>query len=318
MRCFAIPRWLVYLLIVQVLVPRPVAAASRDWSRTQVARHAAQQYFEVALAVLADVVRDSMLDGDLVLSRAERDALAMVARDAKLEALVFRTAQDDFFVIDGEVRVARTGDHPGDPIYINNDLIVTERIPGYPQPISLANAQAVVIHEALHHVASARGWPHEAFDALAGRLSQYHQPKDYRYTIYDHLSPGLGYLKPQFIAIGFGNYWGYSRLFWLADGPVQELTAALEGRMDCGDRFALRGKTHQLLFKSFRLRHVRRHRRGINLLLSGSASSYCVVAGRAPIAEVDYDYQLNWFLTERASDRVLVVVPEKSQFWRAQ
>ena len=86
--------------------------------------------------------------------------------------LDFRSDQKslDFFRIDGLIRVAKTGDHVGDPIYINQDLLYS-KLPSGESVISVAIdvplAVSILIHELGHHHGS---HDHNALDRLGSKL----------------------------------------------------------------------------------------------------------------------------------------------------
>jgi hypothetical protein len=56
----------------------------------------------------------------------------------------------DFFLIDGQVKVARTGSEIGSTIYFNLDLIYT-RASGRLEPMGIAEAAGILTHELGHH-----------------------------------------------------------------------------------------------------------------------------------------------------------------------
>jgi hypothetical protein len=67
--------------------------------------------------------------------------------------LVFRSSKADpqFFKIDGLIRIAKTGDHVGDPIYINRDLLYTTVAQGEVKALDIPLAVSTLIHELGHH-----------------------------------------------------------------------------------------------------------------------------------------------------------------------
>lgn len=87
-----------------------------------------------------------------------RDSLPK-ERESK-EPILFKSGQQhgSFFIVDGLVRIARTGFHVGDPIYINVDLIypvaAPASIPLLPppdRPLDIPLAAGVLVHELGHH-----------------------------------------------------------------------------------------------------------------------------------------------------------------------
>ncbi|MBO9667555.1 MAG: hypothetical protein J7501_12170 [Bdellovibrio sp.] len=73
-----------------------------------------------------------------------------------------------FFMIDGLVRVAKTGNAIGSAIYINSDLLYTKTESGEYEAMTIPEAVAVLIHELGHHYSNAS---HEELDLLGVRVS---------------------------------------------------------------------------------------------------------------------------------------------------
>jgi hypothetical protein len=55
------------------------------------------------------------------------------------------------FLIDGNIRVAVTGSRPGDPIYINTDLLYLRDSLGKLKPLEISMAVSILTHELGHH-----------------------------------------------------------------------------------------------------------------------------------------------------------------------
>lgn len=56
------------------------------------------------------------------------------------------------FMLNGEMKVAKTGSKIGDPIYINTDLLYTQNSFGVYEAISIPQALSILIHEFAHHL----------------------------------------------------------------------------------------------------------------------------------------------------------------------
>ncbi|MFS4461042.1 hypothetical protein [Bdellovibrio sp. HCB2-146] len=72
------------------------------------------------------------------------------------------------FIIDGLVRVAKTGSTVGSPIYINSDLLYTKNEANEYDPMTIPEAVAVLIHELGHHFGN---YSHEELDLIGVRAS---------------------------------------------------------------------------------------------------------------------------------------------------
>lgn len=78
------------------------------------------------------------------------------------------------FIIDGLVRVAKTGSTVGSPIYVNSDLLYTKNEADSYDPVSIPEAVAILIHEMGHHYGN---YTHEELDLIGVRASLLLQQK---------------------------------------------------------------------------------------------------------------------------------------------
>lgn len=90
--------------------------------------------------------------------------------------IVFLSEQENpgTFLLDGQVRVAKTGNDPNDDIFVNRDLIVESSAFGGYQPISVGQMLAILAHEYGHHHHSDqsinRVFNHEDLDRFGNKL----------------------------------------------------------------------------------------------------------------------------------------------------
>ncbi|HEY8272750.1 MAG TPA: hypothetical protein VIG33_17785 [Pseudobdellovibrionaceae bacterium] len=79
-----------------------------------------------------------------------------------------------FFIIEGNVRVAKTGDKVGSPIQVNADLLYSKNETGSYDPVTIPEAVAILIHELGHHHGE---HSHEELDLIGVRVSLLLQQK---------------------------------------------------------------------------------------------------------------------------------------------
>ena len=112
------------------------------------------------------------------LTNAERDLLfdilSAMKQEYKADPVQFASEkkQPGFFLLNGEMKVAKTGSKIGTPIYINRDMIYSRNSFGTVQPMSITDALAILVHEIGHHVSAAS---HEALDLLGVKVSMFLQ-----------------------------------------------------------------------------------------------------------------------------------------------
>lgn len=78
------------------------------------------------------------------------------------------------FIIDGLVRVAKTGNRINSPIHINSDLLYSKNEVNDYVPVSTIEAAAILVHELGHHYGH---YTHEELDLAGVRLSMFLQQK---------------------------------------------------------------------------------------------------------------------------------------------
>lgn len=80
------------------------------------------------------------------------------------------------FILEGNVKVAKTGSRIGSPIYINTDLIYAKNEIGYYIPTSISESAAILIHELGHHYGP---YTHDELDLIGVRLAMLLNNKTY-------------------------------------------------------------------------------------------------------------------------------------------
>lgn len=70
--------------------------------------------------------------------------------------------QPGFFLLDGQIRIAKTGSNVGDPVFINRDMIKDGEI-------DIATAAAVLVHELGHHQNASN---HQLLDRLGAKVRE--------------------------------------------------------------------------------------------------------------------------------------------------
>jgi hypothetical protein len=91
---------------------------------------------------------------------------------AELLQFVSGKAQPGFFVINGEMKVAKTGSVIGTPIYLNTDLIYFQNSFGTTEAVSIPMALGILLHELGHHVSVQT---HAQLDSMGVKVAQFLQ-----------------------------------------------------------------------------------------------------------------------------------------------
>lgn len=81
-----------------------------------------------------------------------------------------------FFILNGEVKIAKTGNQVGSPIYINTDLLYVKNEMGFFIPLSLSECVAILVHELGHHYGNDS---HAELDLTGVRVALMLQHKTY-------------------------------------------------------------------------------------------------------------------------------------------
>lgn len=105
-----------------------------------------------------------------------RDNLAQERQNFEQIRFASENASPGFFIIDGEVKVAKTGSHIASPIFINTDLLYTKNELGYFIPLSISECVAILVHELGHHYGA---YSHTDLDLTGVRVALMLQHKTY-------------------------------------------------------------------------------------------------------------------------------------------
>lgn len=115
------------------------------------------------------------------LNSSQKDLLSQILTSLPLEKqnqkqISFSSEKKNpgTFIIDGLVRVAKTGSNIGSPIYINSDLLYSKNEVNSYVPVSIPEAVAILLHEFGHHYGN---YSHEELDLIGVRVSMLLQQK---------------------------------------------------------------------------------------------------------------------------------------------
>ncbi|MCX6123404.1 MAG: hypothetical protein NTV34_01440 [Proteobacteria bacterium] len=133
----------------------------------------AERNFALSLANLRPYIDLGLADGTRHFSTDELAVLTAIKSSLSNEAalsdiLTFRSEAQEpgFFILDGAVRVAKTGSTVGETIFINRDLLYTKR-DGHWVAMGIPECVAVLIHEFGHHHGEAS---HMKLDLIAAKI----------------------------------------------------------------------------------------------------------------------------------------------------
>ena len=163
--------------------------------------------------------------------------------------IVFLSERDHpgTFQLDGQVRIAKTGNDVGDDIYINTDLIVSDGVSGLPEAISFAQVFAILVHELGHHHQSILTPipTHEELDTLGNKVRAYVEANTKTTTV-SHQWPALNQDKGEFVQLEViesrgsqGQLQDQSHLFVTGPFGVVDMSDLVVGRTQCPRAFYL-------------------------------------------------------------------------------
>jgi len=160
----------------------------------------AEQNFTYAYTNLAHFYDLCWAHENECLSTAEEKKIFHLIRDnlsqeyKTTHQIQFLSGQKNpsLFAIDGQIRTAVTGDHVGDPIFINLDLIYQTNSRGEVIATDLGTALAILTHELGHHH---QVKDHQFLDLLGAKIHIFSMSKGETLK-YDHFSDSLFEISP--------------------------------------------------------------------------------------------------------------------------
>lgn len=166
--------------------------------------------------------------------RLDRDEKAILAKivgsmsDERKTAdqvqFVSENEKPDFFHINGEVKVAKTGSEVGSPIYVNLDLLYTKTTLGTIEPMGIPMALAILVHEFGHHVSRAS---HTELDLLGVKLSMFLQNGIQSTAVL----PGIPRVGASVVALPDAET--FPQVFLSIDDRLVDLTEGFRDRIFC-------------------------------------------------------------------------------------
>ena len=109
------------------------------------------------------------------ISDREKEILTQIKKSmddefAQEKPLVFMSENSNpgTFIIDGEIKIAKTGNYVGSPIYFNTDLLYFKNNLGIYESIDIKTAIGILIHELGHHQNNLN---HSFLDALGAKVA---------------------------------------------------------------------------------------------------------------------------------------------------
>jgi hypothetical protein len=229
------------LLLCFVVISSSAAAFTREQ-----ATGIAETRFRLALAYVDRFASGCLsLSQDCPLTSREQIVLSGIWRERLSERLQskleFRAESADpgFFQLDGAVRIAKTGDQPGDAIFINRDMLAVPADTGF-RSLTFDEAMTVIVHELGHHhdrqVAPRAS--HEELDVLGNKIRslmlQFAEIRMLPREQWSALAAGESIAVEHFVAPGSPNQ-QREQSFLFVSGPfgVVDLTHVAASGLSC-------------------------------------------------------------------------------------
>lgn len=117
-----------------------------------------------------------LTDDERVLLARIADAMLSEHSRANQISFISEQAQPGTFRVDGEMKIAKTGDTIGSPVLVNIDLLYAKGASGRYEAMSLPDAVAMLVHEFGHHQGERS---HQALDVLGLKVASVLQKNIY-------------------------------------------------------------------------------------------------------------------------------------------
>jgi hypothetical protein len=196
-----------------------------------------QLNFHFAYDSLDRYLEECLVSTDCTLQASEKKLMQKIYQSLSQEKetaqqLRFRSEQADpgFFNIEGEVKVAKTGNNIGDLIFINSDYISHVDEDGNYQPITVPQASALLLHELGHHQGIGHTEPEEQLLNAVGSKVAMNLMGSYQRV-------EAGFVATNLVASDV-NFHAKRRdpQLWVSDGiKMQSLTRAAREQLRCTD-----------------------------------------------------------------------------------
>jgi hypothetical protein len=205
----------------------------------------------------------------------EKDLLTKILKSLpqeqnKKEQIKFVSEKErpGFFRLDGELKLAKTGDNVGSPIYINSDLLYTKNSHGDFKAFSISDAVALLVHELGHHHGVKN---HFKLDLLGIKVSMSLENHSDKASLFPH--------KKDFMAISINKRDAYQfpQLLVYFDNTFLDVSKEFKEALKCPGPFfhITSDKPHGANFHNMFWKKLTRRLNVYEFRLSGNVSTYC-------------------------------------------
>jgi|GEM_PF-4856332 len=223
-------------------------------------------------------------------SKAWYNLLLHFYRSKAVSPLVFSSHSrgEDSFFLDGQIRVAKTGSKPLDPIFLNEDVLVHKDALGEDRAISWEQAAAILTHEYGHHLKHfGLDLSHEELDrrgaavrALVENFSRVFSVGDMPPHILAGIDRPLNFVQiavPEFLDSIPDAKFLHGQLYFFEDAlGVTDLTPHIENDIYCINNNE-RGITHRPMISGVHLKKFSHQGDRLGLSFGGSVNYMCYV-----------------------------------------